>query len=181
MRNIVLIACSASKQPYVCKAKDLYIGELFNLSRQWAEACGPAVQSWHILSAKYGLLHPEQTIQPYEETLDSAAKRREWSEATRSQIGAAFTALEPRRELTRFILLAGNNYCEWTYPPITWAATTRPLRGLGIGQQKAALGRMIASLETDRAAPKIDRASSSFFSFTERLERSLTRVQKENQ
>jgi hypothetical protein len=52
-----------------CSAKDAYNGRSFLLKRTYAELSG---HSWFILSAKYGLLRPDSTIDPnYDVTLST--------------------------------------------------------------------------------------------------------------
>lgn len=61
----IIIACGSRKLPRPAKAKDIYTGALFRGARQAAEATG---EPWFIMSAKYGLLHPDTTIEPYNMT-----------------------------------------------------------------------------------------------------------------
>jgi hypothetical protein len=50
------------------KAQDAYIGSLFKSARRFAEKRGA---NWLILSAKYGLLRPDQLISDYDVTFGS--------------------------------------------------------------------------------------------------------------
>lgn len=75
--NIVLVSCVKTKRNEASKAKDLYISTLFRKERSYAEATG---LPWYILSAEYGLVDPEQEIEPYGRNLgdESPKYRREW-------------------------------------------------------------------------------------------------------
>jgi hypothetical protein len=63
LKVLVIIACSQRKANGPAAAKDLYLGTLFRLGREFAETCG---YDYRILSAKYGLLDPEELIEPYD-------------------------------------------------------------------------------------------------------------------
>ena len=119
------MACCGPKLKGTHSAGDIYQSDLFLKSRAWAEREGNA---WGILSAKYGVLAPDQPIEDYDVTLNEmpAEKRREWCDMVREQ-------LTPWKS-ERIVLLAGNRYCEWITDE--WM-TERPMEGLGIGQQLA--------------------------------------------
>lgn len=67
MTTWALIPCSKSKQTYPCPARVMYQpSQQFRGAYQVAEQLGAQVL---ILSAKYGVLRPEQVIEPYDVTL----------------------------------------------------------------------------------------------------------------
>jgi hypothetical protein len=76
---VVLVACAGTKVLRPAPAKDLYASALFLKSRSYAERVG---SRWFILSAKHGLLGPEELVAPYDLTLKglSRAERRAWAE-----------------------------------------------------------------------------------------------------
>jgi len=82
---VCFIACSKSKSPYPCKAKLLYKGSLFKKAFKLATLKKYEV---YILSAKYGLLEPEEQISPYTVTLSdfSKQKRKDWADMVNEQI-----------------------------------------------------------------------------------------------
>lgn len=88
---------------------------------------------YFILSAKHGILHPTQIIEPYDQSLYhlSALERRQWSEVVVKQLIAI---APPPAEL---IILAGKRYREGIVKPLQNAGynITIPLQGLGIGKQ----------------------------------------------
>ena len=69
-----LVACSAKKNPYATTARSLYRGSLFMLSMRHAMHKAERVL---IMSAKYGLLRPEDQVRHYDAYLPelSAAER----------------------------------------------------------------------------------------------------------
>lgn len=131
--TIVLIACCGKKLQGRHPAKDIYQSDLFKKARAWAEANGGA---WFILSAKYGVLAPDQQIDDYDLTLNGASRtyRTEWASRVATQLQWA--------RGNRLVVLAGNNYCRgWVgqFPRVE-----RPLAGLGIGKQLAWLKKELA-------------------------------------
>lgn len=77
-RRIGLVGCVKDKATSAKPARDLYVSTLFHGRRAYVER---SCDEWWILSAKHGLLHPEQVIEPYDQTLKEAgtAGRQMWS------------------------------------------------------------------------------------------------------
>jgi hypothetical protein len=88
--RIGLVGCVKSKRPTACAARDLYSSPLFLGRRRWVER---TCDEWFVLSAKHGLLQPEEVIEPYDVSLVDAPVdvRRSWArsviEALRQQLG----------------------------------------------------------------------------------------------
>lgn len=118
--DTVLVSCVGKKRTTACPAKDMYVSDWFIKAREWAEENGAR---WFILSAKYGLLHPDTIIEPYEKTLNAMPvdERRIWGE----QVNTAISSLPGR-----LVCLAGKKYREFLATPML-----SPLKGLGIGEQ----------------------------------------------
>lgn len=129
MKTIVLVACSKKKLNYLEQAKNLYQGHLFKLARRYAEQVG---DEWYILSAKWGLVHPDQILEPYNVTLSDypPLRRALWGFMVRSQL--KFHAPVPFSN--RLIVLAGKQYRVQILLPLDYHVEV-PLDGLGIGQQ----------------------------------------------
>lgn len=127
MTSVGLVACGKRKRPSAAKALDLYTGSLF---RKASAYCGLTYDSWYILSAKHGLLEPDQWVEPYDLTLNglSPDARRRWAEGVLAEI--------EQRGLdgSEFYLHAGERYSEFLAPRLR---AERPLAGLGIGKQLA--------------------------------------------
>jgi len=132
-RPLYLIACSARKLDKPAKARDLYKGQAFTLATK--AAAGADVL---ILSAKHGAIEPDSIIDPYNVTLSdmTKAERAAWTAATAAQ-------LAPHRD-REIIVLAGANYAAAVEG---FGNVTRPLAGLGIGQQLAKLKSLTAPVQ----------------------------------
>jgi len=77
-RRIGLVGCVKDKTAIPQAAKDLYISTLFTGRRSYVEWSS---DSWWILSAKHGLVHPDEVLAPYDVTLKDVGRlaRRSWS------------------------------------------------------------------------------------------------------
>jgi DGQHR domain-containing protein len=125
--TVGLVACSKAKANRAMAAAQLYTSLLF---RRATDYCRRHDDRWFILSARHGLVAPEQVLEPYDDTLAGRkpAERQAWA-------GRVVAELQ-RRGLghAKFFLHAGRQYagvllnkldCEW------------PLAGLAIGAQLA--------------------------------------------
>ena len=128
--TVYLVACASKKRVDRCRARDLYISHWFLKARDFVESkrC-----TWFILSAKYGLVAPDQIVAPYEQTLNTMSKkqREEWA----AQVITQMKAILPDAE--RYVVLAGQHYREFLIDYLQRRAQTVeiPLQGLGIGEQ----------------------------------------------
>ncbi len=77
--DIVLIGCVKTKASTTQEAQYLFNSPLFKARADYARSTG---KPWYILSSKYGLVLPDQRIDPYDIYLGDlpAADRNEWSE-----------------------------------------------------------------------------------------------------
>lgn len=76
--DLVLIGCVKSKLPGRHRARDLYTSPLFLGRVAYAESTGAI---WYVLSAKYGLVAPDDLIDDYDLSLAdaSASERADWA------------------------------------------------------------------------------------------------------
>jgi hypothetical protein len=133
-----LISCSKSKGGHRDLARNMYVSSLYRKSVMVAEGWG---LSFSILSAKHGLLDPDETIEPYDLTLKGASKqfKLEWAHKVDEQIRGS------RIRNKYLIVLAGDDY----YAPLTEAGTRDPLkffapmRGLSLGNRLVFLNQCI--------------------------------------
>ena len=90
--GLLLIGEVAPKLTTMAPARELYQGPIFERRRAYAEASG---QPWLVLSSRWGLVHPDELIAPYELTLGDqpAMFRRAWGRYVAEQLAAA-VALE---------------------------------------------------------------------------------------
>jgi hypothetical protein len=130
MVRIALVSCVKTKRDSPSPAGDLYVSPLFKALRNYAKTHADA---WYVLSAEYGLLHPDRVVAPYERTLNNMAKveRIAWAERVRRDLDKV---LQPNSEV---ILLAGLRYREGIEPFLVTrnCPFVVPLEGLGLGKQ----------------------------------------------
>ena len=128
--KIALVACVGTKNTVPSPARELYTSAWFRKASSYAQQ---VAARWFILSAKYGLVLPDQVIAPYDETLNCmrAAQRRAWAkrvlQALRHEVHAG----------DDIIILAGQRYREHLIDPLESRGCNVeiPMRGLRIGEQ----------------------------------------------
>lgn len=124
-----LVSCVGKKRGYPAQAKELYASEWFFRARAFVERKGCP---WFILSARWGLVAPEQGIEPYEQTLNDMpiAERRQWANRVQRQMEESLPAGG------RCVVLAGLRYREFLMDYLTQRFNVEvPMKGLAIGQQ----------------------------------------------
>lgn len=141
MAKIALISCTSSKKDYVCQAKELYSeSATFRLEYELANILAEDI---YILSAKHGLLAKDTVLAPYDYTLmhKTIDIKMEWSNNVLNQMRETFSL-----EDDEFIILAGNDYCEYLLPSIKnyWL----PLKGKRQGERQPML-RQLLTLERE--------------------------------
>jgi len=133
-RRVLLIGCVKSKTPGRHRAKDLYVSTLFRRRRGFAEAMPVP---WFILSAKHGLVRPDEELEAYDEALSSysRADREAWGERVARALLAEIGDLSG----TAFEIHAGVRYVSAIEPALVahGATVDVPVRGLRLGQQLA--------------------------------------------
>lgn len=134
--TIYLVSCVSKKRAAPSPAKDLYRSEWFLRARRYVEATG---SPWFILSAKYGLVPPDQVLAPYEQTLNTmgVADRRAWARRVQAQMDHDLPHTQ------RIVVFAGQRYREYLMAYLHRRGFTVeiPLEGLGIGEQLSWFGR----------------------------------------
>jgi hypothetical protein len=143
--RIGLISCSKQKLDHPAPAQELYQGQLFKLSKKWISS---RCDEWAILSAKHGLVLPDQVIAPYDVTLSGYTEdqRRTWRNLVGDQLATTWG-----REAV-YMVLAGAEYrAALRYMPMVedviecWTqwrrdqGMTRSRAAMGIGLIKKAL------------------------------------------
>ena len=135
LKTLGLISCIKSKQSYPCKASEMYqASDLFRKAYSYATKNYDFVA---ILSAKYGLLFPDDKIDSYDLTLNdmSSKERKEWAESVFNQM----TGKLRLQDFERVLFHAGKKYREHLILKLEniGIRCEIPLEGLGIGKQKA--------------------------------------------
>ena len=135
-QNIYLVSCVGKKLSAPAPARELYTSPWFRKARAYVERTG---HPWFVLSAKHGLVSPDEMLDPYDVSLDSmgVADRRLWA-------GRVLTQLEPHLEgVTSVTFLAFTSYREFLEPSLRrrGLAICIPMEGLKIGEQLSWLSR----------------------------------------
>lgn len=137
VNTVCLVACTSRKGDQPATAEFIYRSPLFSAARSYAER---RADQWFILSAKHGLLSPEDVIAPYNESLlnQSEAQRQAWA----AGVHRAFGARVPPGG--RVIFLAGSAYRSYLAPAFESEdrETAAPMSALGIGSQVAWLQKV---------------------------------------
>lgn len=137
-RRIALIACSASKLDRPAPAREMYApSQLFTASRRYAEA---TCDGWFVLSAKHGILAPDDVIEPYDERLTTGPNTIDGRTIPSPWAGDVSRGLLARLRVTgiwasTFVVLAGRAYAE--HIGTLSLVCEYPLAGMGIGRRKA--------------------------------------------
>ena len=136
---IGLVGCLKTKLPYAAAARDLYISPLFIGRREAVES---RAAKWFVLSAEYGLVRPDEVIEPYDRELARipASDRRAWARGVVDKL---------RRELGelssyRFEVHAGRAYFGFGLVRslrASGAEVSLPAEGLTQGRQRQFYGR----------------------------------------
>lgn len=134
MKSLGLISCTKSKQSYPCRASEMYsASDLFKKAYSYATKNYDFVA---ILSAKYGLLFPDDRIEPYDLTLNNmkSQQRKEWAEKV-------FNQMQDKLKIKAYKVFfhAGKRYREDLIPELRRIGVqcTVPLKNLSIGKQLA--------------------------------------------
>lgn len=136
--RVGLIACCKEKLDHPAPAQELYRSALFRLSKEWISR--GRVDAWAILSAKHGLVMPDQIIEPYDHCLTDVPKalRLEWQALVHDQL------MEKWGEDAIYLILAGWEYRQALkrMPMVEDAIDhwTMQRRDDGMSSRKAAMG-----------------------------------------
>jgi hypothetical protein len=136
--RIGLVGCVKTKLSYPARAEDLYTSPLFRGRRSFVER---TCERWFILSAKYGLVDPQDVLSPYEQTLktSSEAERRAWSRGVLDDLERRLDSFRGHQ----FEIHAGAEYRDHGLVEGLLsgeAEVTIPTHGLSFGQQLAFYG-----------------------------------------
>jgi hypothetical protein len=124
----------------------MYVSPLYRKSVLVAKGWGVP---FSILSAKHGLLQPNQTIEPYDLTLKGASKqfKAEWAAKVDTQLHKSFGPG------TRLIVLAGDDYLRPLLDANVHGSLhyLAPMRGLSLGNRLAFLNQCLHLLRRRQA------------------------------
>jgi hypothetical protein len=134
-KRIVLIQCTDSKRNHAAEARKLYDeSSYFCKMRRYAQLKG---DSWYILSAKHGLVAPQETLEPYDVV--------GLSESQAEDIAKTIAEKEP----TEVEIVAGKEYTNPLVPELEAYGidVIDSFQGLRIGKRQQKLNEEIRRLE----------------------------------
>lgn len=127
--TVVVIACSWYKNAVPSPARDLYFGSQFRAARRAALVTG---HPWMILSAKHGLLRPDEMVDPYDAVMDPTNPALIAKVRGQLQGWTDVVAFTPKPYADLLLRAA---------PPGT--RIKAPMAGLPIGEQRAYLSNVV--------------------------------------
>jgi len=137
MPTAILIQCTYSKREHTAKARYLYgTSNYFVKQRSWAKAKSSETGGdWYILSAKYGLVEPDNVLTPYDE-----------KGLTESQ---AETIADKLQDFTTVHIQAGREYTVPLVPELESYGidVITHCSGMRIGERMSELNEKIESLK----------------------------------
>lgn len=137
-KGITLVSCCRDKLGRCAAARQLYKSPLFQKSARWAERQG---NDWFVLSARYGLIKPDDRLMPYDHSVRnmSPVEREAWAKHVADQLGVFYRDVDPL-EVT---LLAGAAYSVWIPLVQNRCTVHQPMDGMQIGQRLQWLTRQL--------------------------------------
>jgi len=136
------VSCARRKLTHRARARDLYVSPLFKKSSAVARQ---HFDAWYILSAKHGLVDPDEILEPYDVTLSSMSlrERQEWGTKAFLQFRRV------SEDSDRVTFLAGEMYRQPLIPYLEKCgnSTYAPMAGLSIGKQLRWLNLVLSSKE----------------------------------
>ena len=142
--RIGLVGCASQKLSRPAPARELYVSQLFRKASTYAEA---TCERWYVLSAKHGLIHPDQVIEPYDVKLGRSHRDPakdampiwDWAQMTADQLTAELDDPVTGVENPLLVVLAGEQYR--TAVRMVDLPFEVPMQGLGLGEQLGWLKR----------------------------------------
>lgn len=153
--DAVLLGCVATKDVVARAAKDLYQSPMFRGRRRHAEASG---RPWYVVSAEYGLVGPDEVIEPYDTLIGNRplAERRTLAAQVADRLDADLGGLGGRV----LEVHAGDEYVAAIGPTLRSRGATivRPLLGVPFGEQlawyRSRYGPLGGQLPADARSPR---------------------------
>lgn len=137
MVYVCFIGCTKTKKTYRCKPTEMYSeSTLFKKQLKYIETVYNC--DYYILSAKYGLLHPDHDIEPYDLSLYdmNSIDYKNWCSFVYDQMITCFDT-----DKIKAVFLCGNKYRK---PFLNvFDSYEEPFKGLGIGQQMKKINEVI--------------------------------------
>jgi len=139
MAKVCLVSCVGAKLRYKSSASELYTSPLFKKASAFASK---KFDYWYILSAKHGLVYPDQSLEPYDLTLNRmySNERKQWAHSVFQKLREVISLED---EIT---FLTGLRYREYLLPLLKSSGyhTKIPMEGLSIGKQLSWLNAQLS-------------------------------------
>ncbi len=141
--GLCLVSCVSEKQCGCHPAKELYTSNLFKKSRKLVELKG---WPWFILSAKHGLVHPDDKIEKYDKALKKS-DREAWANKTIPQLDNHLG------DVNSVVILAGEDYFEFISKELDRRGIVVYIPMIGMGNERRKwLKEQIESIERSTSA-----------------------------
>lgn len=107
---VLLVSCGRRKSNVACEAQDMYNSYRFQRLKTIANTIG---LRWYIISAKHGILSPNEIIEPYDLCLTSCTDeyKQDWAKQ-------ALNKLFVFNKDTQFVVIADAHYSQRIVPPL---------------------------------------------------------------
>lgn len=122
------LSCGKTKADHKCRADEMYKGDLFKKSYEYALSLNPS--HIYILSAKYGVLETGDIISPYNLTLNNMDKKSQKIWAYKCYMKLKEKNCDFSEEA---VFLCGDNYRK--YLSQMFKNPVFPLKGISFGNQ----------------------------------------------
>ena len=140
VKTLALVSCVKEKLEHPARAIEIYQGFFFRSSLRYAAQFSP--DAIYILSGKYGLLAPDDLVEPYDCHLgeQSPAYRAGWSQRVLASLEKV-----SRPEYDRYILLVEPAYREGLLARLSHVLI--PFAGLSLAEQMQCYQNWYAGIE----------------------------------
>ena len=131
--RLFLVSCVKTKGAVPASAMDFYTSNWFRKARTCVEKTGCP---WRILSAQYGLVHPEKEIGPYEKTLKTmrGEERRAWADCVLAALVPCLDGVDT------VVFLAAQRYRQFLEPELHERGLAVRVPGAAAAPGEAAAG-----------------------------------------
>jgi hypothetical protein len=151
--DVILIGCVKRKLQTAAPAKDLYVSPLFRKGKAYAEHTDVP---WFILSAKHGLVAPDDELEPYDLRLGATSRqyRREWGGGVVAALRQALGSIDG----LNIEVHAGSAYVDSIRDELRegGAKVVEPLAGLSLGPRLAWYGHRAIPPALSAPRPDVD-------------------------
>lgn len=128
MKLAIIIGCSKKKKSYTCAAREMY-SESVLFSKTLTYVTSHYTCDLFILSAKYGIIKPNDTIDPYDITMRDAVR------CSANYLHIIQSVRSNLNNYDKIIAFCGNDYIKILRIAFPEKCIVEPLTGLGIGQR----------------------------------------------